>query len=68
MKVAELLSELRGLPVAELRQRAADLDEQVFRLRLQASMGQAAAGHKIRPIRRQVARIKTVLGEKDIKD
>ena len=68
MKVAEQLSELRGLPVSDLRQRARDLDEQVFRLRLQSAMGQQASGHKIRPIRRELARIKTVLREKDIKD
>src|SRR4029079_17303646 len=40
MKVRELMTDLRGLRVADLRQRAADLEEQVFRLRLQSSMGQ----------------------------
>ena len=35
MKVGELLTELRGLSVEDLQQRASDLDEQVFRLRLQ---------------------------------
>ena len=68
MKVVELLSELRGLPPEDLRQRSRDLDEQVFRLRLQKSMGQAAAGHKMRPLRRELARIKTVLREKGVKD
>ncbi len=42
------------------RQRASDLDDQVFRLRLQPSMGQAASGNKIRPLRRELARLKTV--------
>jgi len=39
MKVVEQLSELRGLSVEDLKQRASDLDEQVFRLRIQKSMG-----------------------------
>jgi large subunit ribosomal protein L29 len=68
MKTAELLSELRGLPPADLRQRAKDLDEQLFRLRLQKSMGQTESGQKMRPLRRELARIKTVLGEKDVRD
>ena len=67
MKVGELLSELRSLPVDDLRRRARDLDEQVFRLRLQRSMGQTEAGGKIRPLRRERARVKTVLREKGVK-
>ena len=68
MKVPELLAELRGLAVEDLRQRASDLDDQVFRLRLQRSMGQSEAGNKIRPLRRERARVKTVLREKGVKD
>jgi ribosomal protein L29 len=68
MKVPELLAELRGLAVEDLRQRARDLDDQVFRLRLQRSMGQSEAGNKIRPLRRERARVKTVLREKGAKD
>ena len=68
MKVRELLTELRGLPADDLRQRVKDLDEQVFRLRLQKSMGQNEAGNKMRPLRRELARIKTVLTEKGVKD
>jgi len=64
MKVTEQLTELRGLPAADLEQRIKDLDDQVFRLRIQSSMGQAEAGNKIRPLRRQLARINTVLREK----
>ena len=67
MKVIELLTELRGLSTDELAQRARDLDDQVFRLRLQRSMGQAEAGNKIRPLRKELARIKTVLQEKGVR-
>jgi len=68
MKIPELLSELRGLGVEDLRQRANELDDKVFRLRLQRSMGQAESGNKIRPLRRELARVKTVLREKGAKD
>ena len=68
MKVPELLSELRGLTVDDLRQRARELDDQVFRLRLQQSMGQAEPGNKIRPLRRERARVQTVLREKGVRD
>ena len=68
MKVRELLSEIRGLPADDLRQRVKDIDDQVFRLRLQKSMGQAEAGNKMRPLRRELARIKTVLREKGVRD
>ena len=68
MKVPEQLVELRGLGVEDLQQRARDLDDQVFRLRLQKSMGQAESGNKIRPLRRERARVKTVLREKGVRD
>ena len=64
MKVVEQLSELRGLSVEDLKQRASDLDEQVFRLRIQKSMGQMESANKLRPLRRERARVKTVLREK----
>ena len=68
MKVTELLTDLRGLTPEDLRARSRDLDEQVFRLRLQSSMGQGEAGNKIRPLRRELARINTVLREKGVKE
>ena len=64
MKTAEQLTDLRGLNADELTKRAGDLEEQVFRLRLQKSMGQGEAGNKIRPLRRELARVRTILGEK----
>jgi large subunit ribosomal protein L29 len=61
MKVAEV----RDLGVDELRQREKDLDDQLFRLRIQKSMGQLEAAHKLRSLRRDLARVKTVLREKE---
>jgi large subunit ribosomal protein L29 len=64
MKVVEQLAELRGLSVSDLEQRAREIDDKVFRLRLQRSMGQNESGNRIQPLRRELARIQTVLREK----
>ncbi len=61
MKVAEF----RDLAVDELRQRERDLDDQLFRLRIQKSMGQVEAAQKAKTLRRDLARVKTVLREKE---
>jgi large subunit ribosomal protein L29 len=61
MKVAEF----RDLKVDELRQREKDMDDQLFRLRIQKSMGQLEAAHKLKAVRRDLARVKTVLREKE---
>ena len=60
MKVAEI----RELTVDDLRARAKDLDDELFRLRIQKSMGQLEAPAKVRGVRRDLARIKTILREK----
>jgi large subunit ribosomal protein L29 len=60
MKVADF----RDLTVDELRQREKDFDDQLFRLRIQKSMGQLEAAHKLKTMRRDLARVKTVLAEK----
>ena len=60
MKVAEI----RELTVDDLSARIRDLDDQLFRLRIQKSMGQLEAPAKVRDVRRDLARIKTILREK----
>ena len=59
------VEEFRDLAVAELRQREKELDDQLFRLRIQKSMGQIEAAHKVKSLRRDLARVKTVLREKE---
>ena len=59
------VGEFRDLGAEELRQREKDLDDQLFRLRIQKSMGQVEAAHKVKSVRRDLARIKTVLSEKE---
>jgi large subunit ribosomal protein L29 len=58
------VGEIRELTVDELRSRAKDLYDELFRLRIQKSMGQLEAPAKVRGVRRDRARIKTILREK----
>jgi large subunit ribosomal protein L29 len=58
------VSELRDLTADDLRARERDLRDQLFRLRIQKSMGQLEAPGKVRTTRRDLARVKTVLREK----
>ena len=57
-------AELRELTVDDLRLRERDLDDQLFRLRIQKSMGQLEAPLKVRSVRRDLARVKTLLRQK----
>ena len=59
------IGEFRDLGADELKQREKDLDDQLFRLRIQKSMGQLEAGHKLKSLRRDIARINTALREKE---
>jgi large subunit ribosomal protein L29 len=58
-------SEIREMSVDDLRVRERDLDDQLFRLRIQKSMGQLEAPAKVRGVRRDLARIKTILRENE---
>ncbi|MSO45546.1 MAG: 50S ribosomal protein L29 [Acidobacteria bacterium] len=60
MKIAEI----RDLGVTELRAKEKDLDDLLFRLRIQKSMGQLEAPAKVRDVRRDRAKVKTILREK----
>ena len=57
-------NEIRELGVDELRTREKELDDQLFRLRIQKPMGQHEAPAKVRDGRKDLARIKTVVREK----
>ena len=62
MKVAEM----RELSLDELHTREKDLDDQIFRLRIQKSMGQLEAPARVRELRKDLAKIKTILREKQV--
>ena len=56
--------ELRDMDIDGLRSKEQELDDQLFRMRIQKSMGQLEAPGKMRNIKRERARILTVLKEK----
>ncbi|MBI3931825.1 MAG: 50S ribosomal protein L29 [Acidobacteria bacterium] len=55
---------VREMGVDELRGKEKELQEQLFRLRFQKSLGQLDNALKIRETRRDIARVKTILKEK----
>jgi len=57
-------SELREKSQEELRKVLHDLLKEQFNLRMQQGTGQMARHHVIRQVRRDVARVKTVMNEK----
>jgi large subunit ribosomal protein L29 len=57
-------STLREKTVEELLKDQEDLQTQLFKLRFQQSSGQAENPHRIRGVRRDLARVKTVLNER----
>ena len=61
------VAELRDLTVDDLEARAKELEDQLFRMRIQQSLGQLDAPLKLRFTRRDLARIKTVITEKQRK-
>ena len=56
--------ELREWDSEALQAKVKELDDQLFRMRIQKAMGQLEAPGKIRNVRRDLARVQTVLREK----
>lgn len=54
---------VREMSADDLRTRQKELQEQLFRLRLQQSIGQLDNPGKIRETRRDIARVNTILAE-----
>lgn len=58
--------QIRGLDAAELKKQLAEGEENMFRLRFQMSMGQMEGIKKLRELKKDRARIMTVLRETEI--
>jgi large subunit ribosomal protein L29 len=56
----------RGLDEAELHKQLRDSKEQMFRLRFQMSMGQMDGLKKVRALKKERARMLTVLREREL--
>ena len=57
-------AELRDKSENELETRERELSEQLFKLRFQRATGRLENPMKIRLVKREIARIKTLLGER----
>jgi large subunit ribosomal protein L29 len=62
--MALVASDLREQTVEELEKREQDLADQLFALRFQKVTGQLEKPSKVRQVRRDMARVLTVLNEK----
>jgi large subunit ribosomal protein L29 len=59
-----IAKELRDLSSDELQAKAVDLKKEMFNLRFQQAMGQIENPMRLRTLRRDIAKTKTVLKEK----
>jgi large subunit ribosomal protein L29 len=59
-------SAIREMDEEQLRHKETELQEQLFRLRVQQSIGQLDNTLKLRETRRDIARVKTILKEKQV--
>ena len=62
------MPELRDLGNEHLEKRVRELDDEVFRLRIQKSMGKTDGSNKMRELRRERAQVKTVLRERALNE
>lgn len=61
-------SELKELAVEELQRKEQDLRKELFNLRFQQATGEIENPMRIRTIRKNIARVLTVITERDKKD
>ena len=55
---------VRNLTDEELKHQERDLADQLFKLKFQMNMGQTESLKKVRGLRKDIARVKTILGER----
>ncbi len=58
------IKELKDMSPDELRHKQEELVEQLFKLRFQKSLGQLESPMKVKNVRRDIARIKTLLNRR----
>jgi large subunit ribosomal protein L29 len=58
--------ELRGQSQAELKARVTELKEELFTLRFQSATGQLESHGRLRAVRKDIARVYTVLQERNL--
>ena len=66
MAKATTAAELRGQSREDLNKRVVELKEELFTLRFQAATGQLESHGRLRAVRKDIARVYTVLTERDL--
>jgi large subunit ribosomal protein L29 len=66
MTVGTNVNEFRGLTTKDLEQRLSDAKTELFNLRFQAATGQLESHGRLRAVRRDIARIYTVMREREL--
>ena len=64
MKTSAYLEELKSLTVADLQSQLVDAKKELFNLRFQNATNQLDNTARIKEVRRNIARIQTVIAEK----
>jgi large subunit ribosomal protein L29 len=59
------VDKIRNLTDVELSHQERELADQLFKLKFQLNMGQTESLKKIRGLRKDIARVKTILGERE---
>ena len=63
--IQELKERMRGGTLDEIRAKEREFSDQLFRLKFQFASGQADTLAKIRELRKDIARVKTILRERE---
>ena len=66
MAKAPTAAELRGLSRSELNTKVTELKEELFSLRFQSATGQLESHGRLREVRKDIARIYTVIQERTL--
>jgi large subunit ribosomal protein L29 len=66
MAKATTAAELRGMSRDDLNKRVVELKEELFTLRFSSATGQLESHGRLRAVRKDIARIYTVLTERDL--
>jgi len=64
--MAKAVDKIRNTTDAELKQQERDLADQLFRLKFQLAMGQSESLKKIRALRKDIARVKTIARQREL--
>ena len=65
MKVNEVVKELRGLSEADLKAKITESKKELFDLRLKQSTGSLDKPSRIHELRKNIARMNTILAERE---